>query len=122
MTLKYHNKPFKDADGLRWHSRGEYARWQELKLLERAGVISQLDRQSPFALHAPMLQRTPHVGGLAYLGKFVADFVYTESGEKIVEDWKGYIPAFSQWKMAHFEAEYGIKIRITGPAAKRKAA
>lgn len=45
------------VDGIQFDSKREAARYQELKLLERAGVISFLQRQTKFQLipdqHAP---------------------------------------------------------------------
>ncbi|MBS6476088.1 MAG: DUF1064 domain-containing protein, partial [Clostridiales bacterium] len=41
---KYRSKKT-TVDGITFDSRREAARWQELKLLERAGSITELERQ-----------------------------------------------------------------------------
>ena len=46
---KYHNRKY-SADGEVFDSKKEYQRWQELKLLEKAGEIAELRRQVPFEL------------------------------------------------------------------------
>lgn len=46
---KYGNKKV-IIDGMTFDSRKEYNRWKELKLLESAGVIRQLERQVVFGL------------------------------------------------------------------------
>ena len=46
-TIKYHNKKT-EIDGIVFDSRKEALRWHELKLMENAGLISDLRRQVPF--------------------------------------------------------------------------
>lgn len=75
----------------------------QLRLQERAGLISDLKLQVPFPLH---------VCGVK-LGKYVCDFVYREGGAEIVEDLKGFRTPLFKWKLKHFEAEYGKTVRIT---------
>lgn len=64
-------------------SQKEHNRAAELKLWERAGVISNLREQVPFVLIPPQ------DGERAC--KYIADFVYTdnETGQTVVEDTKG---------------------------------
>ena len=79
-------------------SSKEYRRFCELKLLQRAGKISDLRRQVKFVLIPT--QREPDVVGVrggVKKGKvieqecaYIADFVYlNEKGETVVEDAKG---------------------------------
>lgn len=103
----------KVLDGIKFHSKGEAKRWAELKLLERAGQISNLERQVKMPLAA--------WGNPITIGHFVVDFRYIEHGVYCYEDWKGYIPDLSAWKLKHFRAQYG-DIRVTGAAQRRKAA
>ena len=44
--MKYHNRVLDTPDG-RFDSVREYRRWQELKLMQRAGEIYELQRHSP---------------------------------------------------------------------------
>lgn len=61
---------------------GEANRYQELKLLERAGEISDLELQPKFTL----VPKTKNERAVTYK----ADFQYYENEEKIVEDFKGF--------------------------------
>ena len=70
-------------------------RHQELLLLERAGKISDLQRQVEFPL-LPTQRETIMKNGVLRQGKvlergvvYTADFVYMENGHKVVEDVKG---------------------------------
>ena len=47
---KYHNIKTKTLDGIEFDSRKEARRWEELKLLERAKEISNLQRQVKYIL------------------------------------------------------------------------
>lgn len=83
---KYHARKI-TRDGITYDSVKEYSRHQELLLLERAGAIQGLQRQVRFEL----------IPSQRYDGKvverpcfYVADFVYQENGQTIVEDTKGF--------------------------------
>ena len=87
-------------DGIEFDSKREAKRWAELKLLERAGVIRDLDRQVKFVL-IPAQREADTIGARGAIRKgkiierecaYVADFVYidTETGETVVEDTKGF--------------------------------
>jgi len=96
-------KPRRTCDGIVFHSRGEMLRWQELRLLEKAGVLRRLERQVPFQLW---------VNG-QLIGEYVADFVYSEAGGRIVEDAKGFRTEVYRLKKKLMAACYGIEIRET---------
>lgn len=98
---KYGNKKV-EYDGIKFDSKKEAIRWAELKLLERSGLISDLQRQVKFVL-IPSLREAPaeqYTRG-AKKGQFkpgkvierecayVADFVYIKNGMMVVEDTKG---------------------------------
>lgn len=85
---KYNSRKIKTPDGT-FDSQKEYQRWCELKLLQRAGKISDLRRQVKYTLLPT--QRDSETGKviekeLAY----VADFVYQRGSETVVEDVKGF--------------------------------
>ena len=83
------------VDGLTFDSKAEYRRWCSLKILERCGEITQLERQVPFEL-VPA-QRAP-CGTKLQAIKYIADFVYrNRAGELVVEDPKGVSTA--EWKL-----------------------
>lgn len=73
-------------DGIEFDSVKECQRYCELKLMQRAGVISELQLQVPFELIPT--QRID--GKLAEKAvNYVADFVYKQNGQTVVEDTKG---------------------------------
>ena len=73
-------------DGIEFDSMKEAHRYCELKLMQRAGVISDLQLQVPFELIPT--QRIE--GKLAEKAvNYVADFVYKQNGQTVVEDTKG---------------------------------
>ena len=74
-------------DGQIFDSRREAARYAELRLLERAGEIHDLQRQVPFVLIPT--QRDSKGKVIERECRYVADFVYTDNGMKVVEDTKG---------------------------------
>jgi hypothetical protein len=83
---KYGNKPV-TIDGIWFQSTKEGKRWCELKLLERAGVITDLKRQVKFEL-TPETVRSD--GKVEDKSTYTADFVYTENGKNVIEDSKGF--------------------------------
>lgn len=94
---KYHSKKV-IVNGVTYDSQREYRRFCELSLLQRAGAITELQRQVEFELIPA--QREPDTVGvrggirkgrvIEYAVKYVADFVYYENGKKVVEDTKGF--------------------------------
>ena len=73
-------------DGIEFDSVKEAHRYCELKLMQRAGVISDLRLQVSFELIPT--QRID--GKLAEKAvNYVADFVYKQDGVQVVEDTKG---------------------------------
>ena len=80
---KYHNQKTKIGDMV-FDSKKEANRFQELKLLERGGVISDLKTQVRFLI-------CPKEGGNKRARYYVADFVYTEGSKTIIEDVKSEI-------------------------------
>jgi hypothetical protein len=94
---KYQNRKI-TVDGLSFDSMKEYNRYCELKMLQRAGVITELQMQVKFVL-IPAQREPDTIGkrGGVKQGKlieqecaYIADFVYKENGETVVEDTKGF--------------------------------
>lgn len=83
----------------------EAERYFELRILERAGKISDLRRQVPYLL-------IPAQKGERKC-EYIADFVYRENGEEIVEDCKGYRTEVYRLKRKLMLYVHGIKIRET---------
>ena len=97
MKTKYHSKKI-TVNGETFDSKKEYRRYQELKLLEQAGEVRNIQRQVKFVL-IPAQREPDTIGprGGVRPGKviekevsYIADFVYTEAGKTVVEDTKGF--------------------------------
>ena len=101
---KYNNRRIVTEDG-RFDSQKELRRWQELKLLERAGQIKDLQRQVDFELVPKSLGMRAIV--------YRADFVYTERGERVVEDVKGYRDRVYKLKRRLMHWLHKVEIRET---------
>lgn len=89
-------------------SRHEADRYLELQMLQRAGQISDLQLQVPFEL-IPVQKRDGKVVERAL--KYIADFVYTEKGETVVEDAKGMKTREYVIKRKLMLWEFGIRVR-----------
>lgn len=73
-------------DGERFDSKREAERWQELRLMEKAGLIQNLQRQVKYELIPPYKDgKKTILRGCSY----IADFQYEENGRLVVEDSKG---------------------------------
>lgn len=122
---KYRSKKT-TAYGISFDSKREAERYCELRVLEKAGKITDLQMQVPFELvpaqyeTGTRLRRTK--SGLKASSvsrlverpvKYIADFVYIEpeSGEKVVEDTKGFRTKDYIIKRKLMLYVHGIKIR-----------
>ena len=115
---KYGNRKIVHG-GESFDSQKEYRRYCELLLLQRAGAITELQRQVPFEL-IPAQREPDTVGkrGGAIKGKVIekavnyfADFVYTQDGKTVVEDTKGVKTKDYIIKRKLMLYVYNIKIR-----------
>lgn len=84
-TNKYRNKKI-TIDGHTFPSMKEANRYCELKILEKAGKISELELQPVFII-CPAVKWN---GKKLTARKYISDFMYTENGKKVVEDSKGF--------------------------------
>lgn len=102
---KYGARKIKAPDGQVFDSVKEYHRWGCLRLLERAGRISDLKRQVKFEL-------IPKQKGerACY---YIADFTYYEDGNLVVEDCKGYRTDIYRLKKKLLLWVHGIRITET---------
>lgn len=107
---KYRNKPT-TVDGIRFASKAEARRYSELKLLEKAGEITELRLQTRW----PLSVQDPEWFVSRKIGDYVSDFDYRDKYGLVVEDVKSPATAKDKlfvWKRRHFEAEYGIKLKV----------
>jgi hypothetical protein len=98
------------VDGVLFASKLEFARWCDLKLMEKAGLISDLERQVPFEL-APAVKldgkrKKPSL-------RYFADAVYIDkkTGERVVEDTKGFLTQTYKAKRHLMFTVHGIIIK-----------
>lgn len=103
-------KETRTLDGIVFDSKAEMDRWSTLKIMERTGLISELERQVKFTL----------VDGFVHDGKkerpiiYVADFVYRRKGETklVAEDVKGVSTSVFAMKRKMFLGRYGNEYEL----------
>ncbi len=89
------------VDGILFHSAKEARRYGELKLLERAGIIRNLELQPQFPIY---------INGTKCF-TYIADFAYFEADKRVTEDVKGQRTQIYRLKKKCVEAYYpGLKI------------
>ena len=110
-VTKYKNKKVV-LNGITFDSQKEARRYRDLSLLERAGEIKSLELQKAFILAESVKfenepRRKPAV-------KYVADFVYRENGQLVVEDVKSTmtrnLPVY-RLKKHLMKSVHGLEIR-----------
>jgi hypothetical protein len=117
---KFHNEPV-TVDGIRYDSRNEARRHAFLKLMEKAGEISNLRYHVKYTLFPKgtvEIRRLPD-GTEMELKRYdrehwyEADFVYvTKDGKEVVEDFKGFETDTFKEKRDILKKLYGIEIKI----------
>ena len=118
---KYNNKKV-IVNGIKFDSKKEAKRYQELSLLEKAGMISDLQMQVKFLLIPAQYEIVERYGkkgqrlqnGTKCIEKecsYYADFVYKRGNETIVEDTKGFKTPEYIIKRKLMLFKFGIKIK-----------
>lgn len=118
---KYLNRKV-TINGETFASQKEYKRFCELSLLQRAGAITDLQKQVKFVLipaQYETYERYGKNGKRLKDGKkcvergvdYVADFVYKENGKTVVEDTKGMRTKDYIIKRKLFRIKYGFGIK-----------
>jgi hypothetical protein len=97
-------------DGIQFDSIMESERYRDLKLLQQAGIISELETHPEFVLIEPFKKFGKKKRG----HKYKADFMYRdESGQMIVEDVKGYIARDFPLRRTLFDSKFpDIVLRV----------
>ena len=92
------------VDGITFPSKLEAKRYGELRMLERSGAITALQRQVPFDLKV-----NGHL-----ICRYIADFTYTQTatGEIVTEDAKGVMTPAFRLKAKLMEAVHGIVVQV----------
>lgn len=100
IKTKYRNVKT-EVDGITFDSKKEAARYQELRMLERSGIIKELQCQYKFPLQ---------VNGVKVC-TYIADFHYLDqNGREVVEDTKGIKTAMYRLKAKLMIAVYGLRV------------
>lgn len=118
--MKYHSKKV-DYNGIQFDSQKECQRYCELRLLEKAGEITDLELQKKYLLIPEQREKdTVDSKGKIKKGKlieracyYLADFVYKEGDETVVEDTKGFRTKEYLIKRKLMLHVHGIRIRET---------
>lgn len=86
-----------------YHSKKEARRATQLKILEKSGVISDLQEQVSFILLESFKDSSgKHERGI----KYIADFVYKENGQLVCEETKGFWTKDAIIKRKLFKMKY----------------
>ena len=118
MVTKYKSKTM-FVNGFRFQSKKEAWRWVQLNKMQEQGIISNLQRQVRYTL-IPAQRETETVTprGRRKPGKvierecfYVADFVYEQDGQTVVEDTKEFKTADYVIKRKLMLWVHGIRIR-----------
>lgn len=103
------------VDGMTFDSKKEAARYMDLRLLEKAGLIESLERQPVFVL-APSVKYEGAKRATPAL-RYSADFTYFEwvGGKKlrVVDDCKGALTTAFKIKRHLMKAQFGIEVRLS---------
>lgn len=98
-------------DGFTFDSAAEASRYQELKLREQAGEITDLKLQPEYLLQSEFKDREGKTHRAIH---YRADFSYTEQGRRIVEDYKGFETEIFRVKQKLFLFRYPeLTLRVT---------
>lgn len=105
---KYNNKKI-EYDGIIFDSIKEKNRYIKLKELEDQGVIHSLELQKKFILQEKFKLGNKTIREISY----IADFVYYENDQMIVEDCKGFRTTEYKIKKKMFQYRYKLDIKET---------
>ena len=107
---KYNNK-ITELDGIKFHSKKESARYSQLKLYEKGGLIKDLRLQVPYELIPKLVIN----GKTERAIKYVADFVYIDMlhETEVVEDVKGMITDIFKIKYRLMKQIHNIDVKLT---------
>lgn len=101
---KYHNKKTV-INGITFDSRREAERYVELKVLQKKGLITQLELQPKFLLQKGFKYRGKTQSAITYKADF--RYIDLETNTYVVEDVKGMVTQAFAIKKKMFLATYG---------------
>lgn len=100
MRSKFGNR-WTEVDGIKFQSQAEATRYSELRLLEKAGVISGLELQPRYNIQVNGHHVCQYRGDFRYIDEF---------GKTVLEDAKGMVTPVYSLKRKLMKAVYGIDI------------
>lgn len=103
---KYKNQKI-IVNEIKFDSKKEAKRYQELLLTQKAGLITDLKRQVPYILVPAFNLNKKRYRNMSY----IADFTYKQNGKEIVEDTKGYRTEVYKIKKKLMAYIYQIEIK-----------
>jgi len=111
MKYRKYNNTKIEVDGFKFDSKKESKRYQELKILKKAGIIKDFKMQVPYLL-IPSQKDTITKKTLERPVKYLADFVVIGfDNTEIVEDTKGMRTALYILKRKLMLYVHGIRIK-----------
>jgi len=99
LRNKYGARKVRD-DGYLFDSKAEHLRYCELKVLQKAGEISELEVHPKYSI-----ELNGH-----HICTVILDFRYRDSHGTVIEDVKGKDLALSRLKRKLVEAQHGIEV------------
>lgn len=108
-ATKYHSTPTERA-GIRFDSQKEARRYDELMVMLRAGIISDLRLQPQFTLQESYVTET---GERIRAVRYTADFSYRFGGKLVVEDVKSTATRTKEYlrNRKFMRSKFGIEIQ-----------
>ena len=100
-SSKYGNKK-KEIDNVKFDSKKEATRYEELKQMQKIGIIKKLELQPKFVLQDRFKKNGKTYRAITYK----ADFSYYKDGKLIVEDTKGFKTQVYKLKKKMFEYKF----------------
>ena len=102
MANKYHAvRTWSELCGRWFASKAECRRGEELRMLELAGEITDLEYQPKFKLcDKPKIT-------------YSADFIYEENGKVVVEDVKGKLLRETRVKLVWLKEKYNVEVILS---------
>ena len=103
---KYAARPLRCLQGLMHQSTAEARRCDELHLMEKGGLVSEIQAH-------PQERFRLDVNGV-HVCDYLADFVYfdNERKQRVVEDVKGFQTEVSKFKLRLMEAVHGVSVEL----------
>ena len=109
-TLNKYGAKKTEIDGITFASKHEAERYIELKYMERAHLISDLQLQRVFTLIVAQRDKDGKI--IERPCKYIADFVYKDKdGKTVVEDAKGMRTDVFRIKKKLMLSIYGIRVK-----------